>query len=39
LERVKAEGCNAVLVGEYFIKQNDIGQAVRDLKERCSNES
>lgn len=35
LQRVKDAGCNAVLVGEYFMKQDDIGEAVTSFKEQC----
>jgi indole-3-glycerol phosphate synthase len=36
IERIKDAGCNAILVGEYFMREQDIGAAVRALKARCA---
>lgn len=36
VERVKDAGCNAVLVGEYFMKEKDVSAAVHALQLRCA---
>lgn len=39
INKIREAGCNAVLIGEHFMKHPDIAESLKQMKEWCLNEN